>query len=723
VLSLAAAALLGLPALMAFLPSRDLAVLPALSSPSAAPREALTPWPPLPAGEGENSRVEWRRPSPGDGRGVGGEGLAASPATVFSLLPLAISALLLMRLFLAVQRLSGLYDGSLPAPAEWLQIVDENRRRLGISRPVRLGVSSAIAVPVTFGWLRPVVLMPLAADRWGDEQLREALLHELAHVRRCDWPVQMIARAVCALHWFDPLVWLLRRRLLLEAELACDDQVLRAGTGAEGYAERLVALAREVRSAARRPATAVAFARSSGLASRVSAILDPGRRRGGPSRLIVAGTLLAALALLLIVAPARFVRAEPRSGETPSLTATSPFPIRSLPPLLLAAWEGDEEEVSRLLAAGADPNQAVPRLGTPLILAASQGHEDVVAVLLRAGADAARAETAGERPGDLQRTPLGAAARKGDLDVVRLLLAAGAPVDLAPRGDATPLMNAADRGHLSVVQALLDAGADPNAVVVGDGTPLIAAARGGDPEVVRRLLAVGANPNVYVALDGTALRQAIEHGNAEAARVLLDASAASLPEEERERSVREGVRGGVEGGVTGGVEGGVRGGVRGALEETDDDHDEDWIESITDGIEEGKRESLVEAAAEGAMEAVRVLLRAGADPNSFVPGDGTPLIAASRAGHADVVRLLLAAGADVDKVVPGDENPLIQAAWHGRLEVVRLLLEAGANPNVGVNANRSPEDPGGELRTPLRMARKAGHRDVEQLLLEHGARR
>jgi ankyrin repeat protein len=56
------------------------------------------------------------------------------------------------------------------------------------------------------------------------------------------------------------------------------------------------------------------------------------------------------------------------------------------------------------------------------------------------------------------------------------------------------------------------------------------------------------------------------------------------------------------------------------------------------------------------------------------------------------------------------------------LEIARLLLEAGADPNVRVVANRSSSRPDGELRTPLRMARREGHRDLEHLLLEHGAK-
>ena len=526
---------------------------------------------------------------------------------------MAVSLLLLIRLFAAVARLSRLRTGSCPAPAEWQELFDQHRRRLGIARPVSLAVSSSVTVPVTFGWRRPVVLIPEAALGWAEQPLREALVHELSHVRRGDWPVQMIARAACALHWFDPLVWLLCRRLMLEAELACDDQVLRTGAGAEGYAERLVALARQVRDHVAPPGLGRGVRPPSGLARRVAAILDSGRRRGGPGRLAVAGAAATALILLLLVAPARLVRAASPSGtEIQSLKQrfTATFPVSSLPPLLRAAWDGNLAEARRLLAAGSDPNQAVPRLGTPLILAATQGHRDVVEALLAAGADPALAEGTGERPGDLQRTPLGAAARQGDLEVVRRLLAAGAPVDLAPQGDATPLMNAAERGHRDVVDELLRAGADPKAVVRGDGTPLIAAARGGDAEVVRRLLDAGADPNVYVPGDETALQQATEDGQAEVVRILLEAGAAPLTGEaleEAEEAVEQGVSGGLD--------------------------DED---AVQDGAREGVNEDAIRDGSREGIDAVQ----SGVNPNSVVLGDGTPLTGASRE-YARTLRRLL----------------------------------------------------------------------------------
>ena len=595
VLALAAATLLLVPALTAFLPPWNLPVLPRVEQagghPAPEPKVVRVSM----SGREATPDRSGFEPRAGDASGP-----APSLLDFLPLVPLAISLLLLIRLALAMHGLSRLRTGARPAPADWQELFDQQRRRLGIARPVRLAISNSVTVPVTFGWLRPAVLLPDTTLGWAEQPLREALVHELSHVRRGDWPVQMIARAACALHWFDPVVWLLCRRLLLEAELACDDQVLRTGTGAEGYAERLVALARQVRETSHRPAAAVAFARPSGLASRVASLLDARRRRGGPSRLAVAGASVAALVLLLLVAPAHLVRAASPSGtEIKTLEqrsrATSAFPVSSLPPLLRAVWDGNLAEVQRLLAAGADPDQAVPRLGTPLILAATQGYGEVVEALLAAGADPALAETAGERPLDLQRTPLGAAARQGDLEVVRRLLAAGSPVDLAPRGDATPLMNAAERGHRAVVEALLGAGADPKAIILGDGTPLIAAARGGDPTVVRRLLDTGVDPDVYVPGDETALQQAIENGHAEAARILLEAGAAPLTGEALKEAVEEGVDGALN-------EDAIRDGLR-------------------DGIHEGKREALLEAVEDGDLEAVRFLLQAGVDPNGHGAND------------------------------------------------------------------------------------------------------
>jgi hypothetical protein len=130
----------------------------------------------------------------------------------------------------------------------------------------------------------------------------------------------------------------------------------------------------------------------------------------------------------------------------------------------------------------------------------------------------------------------------------------------------------------------------------------------------------------------------------------------------------------------------------------------------------GDGTALIGAARGGQFETAKFLIGRGADVNLDSPGDGNPLIAAAANGYADIVRLLLSEGAEIDAVVEGDENALINAARYGHVEVVRLLIESNADVNASVVT------PEAEVRTPLGMARRNGHREVEQMLLAAGAR-
>ena len=124
--------------------------------------------------------------------------------------------------------------------AEWLRIVERLSRRLALTRPVALRRSARVTMPMACGLIRSSVLLPADADNWSDERREVVLLHELAHVKRRDCLTQLIAQAACALYWFNPLVWVAARRLRIERERACDDQVLDAGAKASDYAGHLL---------------------------------------------------------------------------------------------------------------------------------------------------------------------------------------------------------------------------------------------------------------------------------------------------------------------------------------------------------------------------------------------------------------------------------------------------------------------------------------------------
>ena len=165
--------------------------------------------------------------------------------------------------------------------------------------PVRL--SPAAAVPYAWGLVRVTVVVPADVAAWPDADRRAALAHEAAHARRRDPLVGVLARAVRALHWFDPLAHYAVRRLDRERERAADDAVLRGRLDAADYAGLLVCAAR--RALDGRPAPRLAPAHASpgrsALAERVGAVLDGGARRGALSRAAGLGTAALALALAL----------------------------------------------------------------------------------------------------------------------------------------------------------------------------------------------------------------------------------------------------------------------------------------------------------------------------------------------------------------------------------------------------------------------------------------
>ncbi|HEU0054953.1 MAG TPA: M56 family metallopeptidase, partial [Longimicrobium sp.] len=177
----------------------------------------------------------------------------------------------------------------------WVRIVDGLARRLRVGRIVTLLRERRAAVPMTWGLISPVVLLPAEADGWSEERRTVVLAHELAHVRRWDAATQWIAHLALALFWFNPLVWLAARRLREEREHACDDAVLAIGTRPVTYADHLLDIVRAL-GAAEGPVAALAMARRSQFEGRLLAILDGATPRGGVSRGLGAAALVVAAA-------------------------------------------------------------------------------------------------------------------------------------------------------------------------------------------------------------------------------------------------------------------------------------------------------------------------------------------------------------------------------------------------------------------------------------------
>jgi len=186
------------------------------------------------------------------------------------------------------------------APAQHARaMLDDLASSLGIRRHVRVVESANAPMPLTWGVLRPVVVLPDDAPAWPAARLATVLLHELVHVRRLDLLAQAVAQAACCLFWFHPLAWLALRELRKERERACDDAVLLRGVAPHDYAGHLMDLVRALSAKRSQWADAPAMAEASDLESRVRALLDRGRNRRPLSRRAAIAIAAAVAAVLL----------------------------------------------------------------------------------------------------------------------------------------------------------------------------------------------------------------------------------------------------------------------------------------------------------------------------------------------------------------------------------------------------------------------------------------
>ena len=211
-------------------------------------------------------------------------------------------SLLLIRILamqVAVKRATPVVDKA------WRELLDDLRGRFAIQADVELRLRDPGKMPAVWGVRQPVVLLPADSADWTAARRRDVLAHELAHVARRDILFLVLAHAACALHWFNPLAWILKRRLSLESEHACDDMALAGGTTAPLYADHLLTTAIRYKN---RSTLAPVMAARSLLEGRIMAILDRDRTRGSASPLAV--TAIGTVAALLLAPIASLTWAE-----------------------------------------------------------------------------------------------------------------------------------------------------------------------------------------------------------------------------------------------------------------------------------------------------------------------------------------------------------------------------------------------------------------------------
>jgi len=197
-----------------------------------------------------------------------------------------------------------------PAPPDWQQALNRLRARVGVARPVRLLISALVQTPAVVGWLKPVVLVPIGAlTGLPSEQIEALLIHELAHIRRHDYLVNILQSVAEALLFYHPAVWWVSSHIRAEREMCCDDVAVSLTGDVFTYASALAELE------ASRPAHfhAAVAANGGSLADRIGRLLGQSRP---VSRTLPGPAVLVTAILVMIAAYGMFAQSadSPRFG-------------------------------------------------------------------------------------------------------------------------------------------------------------------------------------------------------------------------------------------------------------------------------------------------------------------------------------------------------------------------------------------------------------------------
>jgi bla regulator protein blaR1 len=241
-----------------------------------------------------------------------------SPAEAAVALYAVPAAILLFITFLALARLVALQArAEVLVDAHWLSALARAQRRMGFKHGTALLTSDDLASPISWGLIRPVILLNSRAVEASAEA--EAIIaHELAHVARMDWIKLLLARIATALFWFNPLVWMLAREAHQLREEAADDSVLAADIVDTDYAQLLVGVARHECPGLLLGAHGVAPSRNS-LARRVARVLDGKSVRGPVAGSFAIGVFAGAL---LVAAPLAALNFTPAISKAPKTSTT-----------------------------------------------------------------------------------------------------------------------------------------------------------------------------------------------------------------------------------------------------------------------------------------------------------------------------------------------------------------------------------------------------------------
>jgi beta-lactamase regulating signal transducer with metallopeptidase domain/DNA-directed RNA polymerase subunit F len=331
-------------------------LLPLLTAISLQPEQPLAASSAIAQAESGESSNGLVRPAATAGKpaavaAAAGQSLERLLPSFFAFWLLGVAGLSLYNLMGWRQALRLSRTGSCKLDRYWQTCRERLCRQLGIRRPVRLLSTSRVEVPIVVGWLRPAVLVPMSAlSGLTPDQIDALLAHELAHVRRHDYLVNLMQAALETLLFFHPAVWWLSHQVRIEREHCCDDIAVQACGNRAVYVRALADM-----EGLRQAVCQHALAASGGsLLNRVRRLLGRAPRHSFHAEI----WLTSAVPVLLLLTLATLVGLSPVSAALPAASSESLVPVlpSNQESELSGTWESkrDNGKVRLRLAVDAD---------------------------------------------------------------------------------------------------------------------------------------------------------------------------------------------------------------------------------------------------------------------------------------------------------------------------------------------------------------------------------
>lgn len=646
-----------------------------------------------------------------------------------------------------VQRLK--HYGTELIPSEWKERIEVLEEKLRIQKKVSYLTSLRAETPMVIGWLKPVVLLPRQLlESLSETEIYAVLAHELAHIRREDFIVNIIQTFLCNVFFFHPGVWWMSGRIDEEREHCCDDLAIAATGQASSYAKTLINVSALQIQIQKNPQLAMAFSGKNkkrergGFSFRIKRLFQGGKAAGSFREGFATACILVSALCLGISATEQTTQTKQFSETSETIEASE---ISEAPKSKEKLSKSEFKETSEIqseqtvtdsqqkeIIGGSQNNENTPEKSPSTITVEVKSYYDNEQENFQSNFPIAEPATP-EPPVDITSVNVSSlptnkltnqntidtridalvmACAEGDLEFVKTLVAAGIDVNGIGSEGFSPLMMATGEDDYKIVDYLIQSGAEVNQSING-WTALMVAADEGSINSMKYLLKAGADVNYYWQEGGpTAITMAASEDNLDCLKLLLENGAdingigKSLPplciasEEGNAQIV-------------------------------------DYL--ILQNVELDKKDSfgstaLMHAASEGQKKIVEKLLKAGAD-KSIVDANGysasdyaedenqyqlqkylnteeRPAIhQATIDGLIENVERMVAQGVDINTKDDYGRTVLHLAAAVNHTIDMRVLL------NLGVDIDAKDQ----QSRTALMYAAAAGHRDAAVLLVSERA--